>query len=55
MEDFTKELLKLRADDLIIPGFDENYQDYLDLYAATNHLFNLCNIYLIFQPIRTFF
>ena len=35
--DFTKELLNLRADNLVIPGFDKN-DDYknLDLYAANN-------------------
>ena len=34
---FTKELLNLRADNLVIPGLDEN-DDYknLDLYAANN-------------------
>ena len=40
---FTKELLNLRADNLVISGFDENdfYRKYLDLYAASSQPYRI--------------
>ena len=47
---FTKELLNLRADNLVIPGLDEN-DDYknLDLYAANNQHYFIYFLFYIFS------